>query len=261
MKRATLVCLTLAAVAAGFWLSQPADAQGGKWGTITGQIVWPDDNLPKQVALDLKDSKDAAQCLTNGKPPLSEEWVVNPKNKGIRWTFVWLASPVKGKTLPINPALKEVKDKEVVMDQPTCMFVPHAIGMREGQTLVAKNSSGIAHNFKWTGNPIEGIGGNVLIPAGGQHPIENLTADRLPIITQCNIHPWMKGWVRVFNHPYYSVTDADGKFEIKDAPTGDFNLMVWHGSAGWRGGAAGKDGTPITIKAGMNKLEPLPFTK
>ena len=31
------------------------------------------------------------------------------------------------------------KDKDVVIDQPTCQFIPHALGMRQGQNLVAKN--------------------------------------------------------------------------------------------------------------------------
>jgi hypothetical protein len=252
MKRVCLASiLALVALTAALW--QPASVHSGGTATLKGQIVW-EGELPKRVPLDLKDSKDAEHCLTMGQPPLSEDWVVNADNKGIRWTFVWLA-PQEGGTLPAAPA----KDGKVEMDQPACMFVPHAVAMREGQTLIAKNSSKIAHNFKWTGNPFTNPGGNVLIPPGADHPIEGLRADRLPVIVQCNIHPWMKGWVRVFNHPYYAVTDANGMFEIKDAPTGNYNLIVWHGTGGWRGGAAGKNGTPITIRSGENDLGKLGF--
>jgi hypothetical protein len=60
----------------------------------------------------------------------------------------------------------------------------------------------------------------------------------------------MSGWVRVFDNPYFAVTDADGNFEIKDAPAGTYRLMIWQESIGYRGGAAGRDGTPVTIKAG-----------
>ena len=123
--------------------------------------------------------------------------------------------------------------------------------VREGQVLVAKNSAAIAHNFKWTGNPTTpNAGNNVLIAPGGSIDIKGLVADRLPVKIECNIHPWMNGWVRIFDHPYYAVTDADGAFEFKDAPAGDYRLMVWHGSGGWLGGAAGKTGKAITIKAG-----------
>jgi hypothetical protein len=70
----------------------------------------------------------------------------------------------------------------------------------------------------------------------------------------------MKAWVRVFDHPYFAITDGDGKFEIKNAPAGDFRLVIWHEGVGWVKG--GKTGTPITIKAGgdtdLGKVEMTP---
>jgi hypothetical protein len=56
----------------------------------------------------------------------------------------------------------------------------------------------------------------------------------------------MKAWVRVFNHPYFALTNTDGVFEIKDAPAGDWRLYVWHEAAGW--GAIGVQGMPVTIQ-------------
>jgi hypothetical protein len=229
-----------------------AKAQGpAGWGTVKGRITWGGKDLPEQKPLaDVLKSTDKNHCLSKG-PILDEEWVVNPKNKGIRWAFVWLIDNNDPKApLPIHPSLQAIKQKEVVMDQPCCKFVPHALGMRQGQILVAKNSAPVPHNYKWTGNPIEGIGGNVLIPPNQSFAIKKLKADRLPIQINCNIHSWMRGWVRVFNHPYFAVTDENGAFELPDAPAGMYRLVVWHGSAGWLGGAKGKNGTQINIKAG-----------
>jgi len=121
--------------------------------------------------------------------------------------------------------------------------------MREGQVLIAKNSAPMPHNFKWGGNPAKNPGNNVLIQAGGKLEIKDLVADRFPVTVNCTLHPWMSAWVRVFDHPYYAVTDDSGNFEIKDAPAGDYRLVVWHESVGW--GTPGlKNGEPITIKAG-----------
>jgi len=155
--------------------------------------------------------------------------------------------------------LKKVVHAKLEVDQPACTFIPHAVALREGQVLVAKNSSGIGHNFKWTGNPAINPGGNSLLPPGTSKEIDDLKADRIPIQIECNIHPWMKGWARVFDHPYYAVTDDDGNFAIKNAPAGDYRIKYWHGSAGWIGGAKGKDGDPIKIKGGANNLEEKPF--
>src|SRR5262245_54509247 len=257
MKRASFVLAGFALALLGLGLVQrDVQAQGGgQWGNVKGKILWGGGDIPKQAPINaVKGNPDEKACTMGGKMPvLDEKWVVNPKNKGLRYAFVWLThEDIKKKDpLPTHPSLKEPKDKEVVMDQPMCAFLPHAIGMREGQILVAKNSAAINHNFKWTGNPTTAnAGNNILIAAGNAFPIKGLVADRLPVKIECNIHPWMNGWVRVFDHPYYAVTDKDGAFEMKDAPAGKYRLMVWHGSGGWLGGAKGKNGQEINIKAG-----------
>jgi hypothetical protein len=248
MKRAFIAAGLLALTAGATW--SPAQNPTG-WGTVKGAVVWGGAALPKQKPIaDVAKNTDKNHCLSKG-PILDEEWVVNPKNKGIRWAFVWLMDK-NGPTapLPIHPDLQAIKQKQVVMDQPCCKFVPHALGLREGQILVAKNSAPVPHNYKWTGNPIKGVGGNVLIPPKGSFAIKNLEADRLPIAINCNIHGWMRGWVRVFNHPYFAVTDENGAFELAKAPAGEYRLVIWHESAGWLGGKNGKNGRPVTIKAG-----------
>lgn len=231
-------------VACGFGWSGRADAQDAGWGTVKGQIVFGGAAVPERKKLDV--NKDQAQCLAKG-PLLSEEWVVNKSNKGVRWAFVWLGpEDPKGK-LPIHPSLEKIKDKDVSMDQPCCQFEPHALGMRAGQNLVAKNSSTIAHNVNWAGRPQTNPGGNVIVPAGKAYVIEGLKADKFPVSISCNIHPWMNAKAFVFDHPYFAVTDADGHFEFKNAPAGKYRLLVWHEAIGYRGGAAGRNGEAITI--------------
>jgi hypothetical protein len=58
----------------------------------------------------------------------------------------------------------------------------------------------------------------------------------------------MNGRAGVFTHPYFAITDADGNFSIKDAPAGNYRIMVYNGS--YLGGAKGARGRPITIPAG-----------
>lgn len=214
-----------------------------KWGNIKGQIVWPGDVPPP---LELKVDKDEKVCQAQGKLT-DETYVIDKDSKGLRWVYVWLTPVEAGKELPIHPDLKEIKDKEVVIDQPCCKFEPHSLAMRQGQTLVAKNSSTIAHNMKYDGRKDSG---NPLIPAKQEVKLD-LKADDRPIAVSCSIHGWMRGWVRVFDHPYFAVTDKDGKFEIKNAPAGEYRLKIWHDS-GWLNGAKGKDGQKITITGGKD---------
>jgi hypothetical protein len=104
---------------------------------------------------------------------LSLRWARFQSRNCRRSTFDWLQAPT-GAELPIHPALQSIKDKQVVMDQPICMFIPHALALREGQVLVAKNSAGVAHNFKWSGDPAVNPGGNVLMPPNTEKPIDDL---------------------------------------------------------------------------------------
>lgn len=243
----SLTALAMLAIHAG-----PSSAQNGNWGTIKGQITWRGKVIPPPAVLKLNPANQAVPgCIAANKnmPPPDETWIVNPKNKGIKNTFVWLVD-AGNKPLPIHPNLLAIPAKPVEIDQPACHFVPHALALRDGQVLLVNNGANFQHNFKYAGSPnLANNNGNILIPAGGRVPIK-LQADRLPIKIECTIHPWMNGWVRVFNHPYFAVTDDDGNFEIKDAPAGNFNLMIWHESAGWRNGAAGKNGMPVNVKAG-----------
>jgi hypothetical protein len=250
--------LAVAGVALSFFtLGQAASAQ--EWASVKGKIVWKGE-VPKPMPLNVGASPDAAYCLAKG-PVLDETYVVNPENKGLRWTFVWLAPMNKGDKIKIKPELAKIPAgaKNPEIDQPICSFIPHAIAVREGQKLIVLNSAKVAHNFKWTGNPTNS-NGNVLLPPGGKHEIDNLKADRLPWTLECNIHPWMKGMMMVYDHPYFAVTDSDGNFEIKDAPTGPYRLMVRHSNGIYLGGAKGKDGKEITLKAGSNDAGALEFS-
>jgi hypothetical protein len=227
-------CSLVVLIASGFFLGGlPAlfgQSESG-WGTIHGQVVLAGDAVPAPKPVSV--TKDENHCLSKG-PIYSEELVVNKVNHGVRWAFVWLAPVDKSAPpLAIHPSQKGIKEKQVTIDQPCCMFVPHALAIRQGQEVVAKNSAPISHNVHWTGHPLKNPGGNRIIPPGQELTIEGLKADRLPVQITCDIHGWMKAYLRVFDHPYFAVTDENGKFEIRQAPAGKCLLVVWHEAVGW----------------------------
>ncbi len=237
--------LSLLGVVLGCLPASLANAQ--QWGNVKGRVVFSGSQIPAPVMLNV--SQDQKVCLAKG-PIESEELIINKTNFGVKNTFVWLIPAVlqNPEPLAIHPNLQAIPKKNVEVDQPCCMFVPHALAMREGQVLVAKNSSTIAHNFNWTGHPLKNPGGNSIIPAGNELKVAGLVSDRLGVKMACNIHPWMSGYIKIFTHPYYALTDADGKFEIKDAPVGPCRMVTWQESVGWVDG--GKDGQLINIPAG-----------
>ena len=250
------------------WLMLPAFAVADDWVTVKGRVVWNKEApIPKRAPL--KADTDA-EVAAKDKEFLSEDYVVNPKNRGIRDVAVWLApeptaAQLKNlqagrvKVFPsfdpktVHPALAKPAKPSVEIDQPCCRFIPHAVLAREGQDLIIKNSAPVPHNAKWSSDKNGEI--NPLIPAGGQYVVKNLVAERNVIPLACSIHRWMKAWVRVFDHPYYALTDEDGNFEIKNAPVldGKLRLFVFQEN-GFTGGNEGRFGQTIEVKAGTQDL-------
>jgi len=263
MRRVRFVALAGGLVAGLVALTAPAAAQPGQWSTVKGQVLFPAGSpVPERAKLDV--SQDKAHCLSKGDI-LDEGTIVNPKNRGIKNVVVWLrpdnATNAKATFTPaqINPADKARKPGKVVVDQPCCMFVGRVTTARVGDTVVVKNPAPVAHNFFWTAGDENGEY-NVTIPKETEWVMpEALKAQSSPIEYKCTIHPWMKGYFRVFDHPYYATTDENGNFEIKGAPVGKFRMVVWHENVGFLNGKEGRFGTPVEIKAGTTELKPVEF--
>ena len=231
----------------------------GKWVTIKGQVVFPNDkDIPKRD--NLKVETDKQHCLSKGAI-LDESVIVNPKNRGVKNVVVFLRpnnNNLKADFAKqhIHPDDAKRKPAEVVIDQPCCMFVKRVTAARVGDTLVVKNPSPVAHNFFWdSGN--NGSHNPTLAPKTNWKMPNALVQESAPIQYKCSIHPWMTGYVRVFDHPYYAVTDDDGKFEIKNAPAGNFRIVYWHEN-GLLGGAKGRAGEPINISGPGPTMEMSP---
>ncbi len=239
-------------------LPLPARAADQEWGTLRGQVVYAGTETPNQKA-DLKMHKDEKACLQKD-PILKDDLVVNPKNKGLRWVVVWLAKDDDGTAdntaeLPIHPSLKDLGAKSVVMDQPCCKFEPHIVAMRAGQEFIGKNSSGLKHSMRVIGAGANGGNStNIVIEPKSERKIgkNEWKATGLFNPVDCTLHPWMKGWLFVFAHPYFAISDEDGRFELKNVPAGKFRLVIWHERGGWlvsEKDNKGKNGKLITIKA------------
>jgi hypothetical protein len=215
------------------------EAKEGGWGTIKGKIVFDGAKAPERTPL--KVEKDQDHCLKNG-PLHDEAWVVNPNSKGIRWVVVFLKEDPK-KKLPVHDQLKAPQG-DAVLDQPQCAFVPHVLAMRSDQKLLVKNPAPIVHTatFKGFSNDTN------LTLQPGENKQFTVVPEKNAITLSCAVHPWMRGWLWVFEHPYFAVTDEEGNFEIKFAPSGTQRLVIWQESLGYLGGRAGRDGREIQVQ-------------
>ncbi|MCX7666137.1 MAG: hypothetical protein N2112_11385 [Gemmataceae bacterium] len=230
---------------------------------VKGKVVLDKDSkVPNRTPLVFDKDKDVCAKDTD---PNSENWVVDPKTRGIRDVIVYIVSEptaeqaaiiAKDKArakveLVFDPAkipaqLKAPPKEPVVFDQPCCRYIPHVAVGRVGQPVLIKNSAPIPHNAQWTSANNGEF--NPLLAPGGQKEVPALVAERNVITIGCTIHPWMKAYLKVVDTPYYAVTDKNGEFTIKDLPAGKYRIVYFHPEGGFFGGALGRFGTPIEIK-------------
>jgi hypothetical protein len=52
------------------------------------------------------------------------------------------------------------------------------------------------------------------------------------IRVDCDLHPWMRAWVVVADHPFYAVTNDRGEFMLDNVPPGEYTLRLWQESLG-----------------------------
>jgi hypothetical protein len=137
-----------------------------------------------------------------------------------------------------------------VLTQRGCMYDPHVIAVRAGQTLEISNADQTTHNL--LAMPEQNPKFN-RSETPGSAPIDVAFAiPELAIPLRCNVHPWMKSYVFAFRHPYFAVTAADGSFEIKSLPPGTYSIQAWQELYGTRE-------TTITVGAKESKAVDFKF--
>ncbi|HET6425504.1 MAG TPA: hypothetical protein VFG20_17580 [Planctomycetaceae bacterium] len=221
--------LSISALAVAFAVSVPGLASA-QWGGIKGQVVL-DGALPKLPDLVQKGNaaaKDAAVCAVNGVP--DEKIIVDADSKGISNVVIYL----RKKPAKIHPELAKPKEATLTYDQVGCRFIPHILVVQSGQTINVLNGDAVSHNTR--NAPVKNPGFNFIVAPNnrGGVPVNNQKlAETVPMPISCDIHPWMRGYWVMVDHPYAVVTGKDGKFELENLPEGENEFRVWHEGPGY----------------------------
>ncbi len=206
-----------------------ADAKADEaWGNLTGQIVVTG-TPPVNPSEDISNSPDKAICLVDGKVPLDDNIVVN-ENGGLRDVFVMMYLGRGDDEPDYHSSYKELKNQSLSIDNLNCRFQPHALFVRTGQKLTLKNSDPIGHNCHIITFNNEH---NINLPPGSSLDLVLENSEKIPGEVKCDVHKWMDGVLLVRDNPYVSITDADGRFEIKNVPAGKWKFQFWHKKVGY----------------------------
>jgi len=212
LKSVFIATSALAALLISVWILSgwtPADTSSSVKGTVKFE-----GQAPKPSRIDM--SQDPICAKAHATPATTEDFVVSPDG-GFDNVVVYVSDGLTSHNFqpPAQPA---------VLEQKGCQYRPHVLAMEAGQKLDVVNSDETTHNIHPT--PNNNREWNMTQPHG--MPLEQTFArEEISIPVKCNVHPWMKGYIAVFKHPFFAVTDKNGNFDIKDLPPGTYTITAW----------------------------------
>ena len=109
-------------------------------------------------------------------------------------------------------------------------FIPHTIAITRGSSVDFPNGDPFFHNvFSLSRAANFNLG---LYERGQTRAREFTKAGTVKVY--CDIHSHMSATILVFDHPYFTIPDLDGSFELPAVPAGDYTIVGWHERVGER---------------------------
>ena len=182
--------------------------------TVTGTVL-VDGDLPKDSTV-APTAAEAPVCGTT----VPDYSFVHTGNK-LANAVVWISNLRAGKPLP--------EDRRFELTTDHCHYDPRVQAVVTGSTLNVHNDDDAPETttlFRLGGvDTLEKIS---LIDDGGVVPTDRIARETGVVELQSRQHPWSRGFVLVFDQPYFAVTATDGSFRIDSLPPGHYRLTAWH---------------------------------
>jgi plastocyanin len=161
-------------------------------------------------------------CAKQHRSPVLAQEVLVDTMGDLENVVVFVAEGLGDRTFqaPVEP---------VVVEQKGCLYQPHVLAMRANQPLELVNDDATSHNIHPL--PANNREWNKAEPPGSKME-ETFAREEIAIPVKCNVHPWMRGYIAVFKHPFFAVTNKDGSFDLGNLPSGTYTIKAWHEKLG-----------------------------
>jgi len=185
-------------------------------GTINGTVKW-EGAQPHVPTLAI--TKDPQICDPESHKIRDLERIIIGPQGGVANTVVYLKNISSGKAMDIAP-------ERQFLDQRNCRYEPHILLVPADATLQMKSSDPTLHTVHMDGAATY----NLPFPFPNRIISRQMSTPGL-VNLKCNGgHTWMNAELFVVPHPYYAVTDENGKFELSNVPPGAYTVVAWHES-------------------------------
>ncbi len=188
-------------------------AASANWARITGVVTVRGDTRRDTVV------------AVHDEPRVCGERVTIPLVRGQRNRLadavVWIDGIRSGKQLPL--------ERRFEVRYSRCRILPVVQSAAAGGMLMIRSADAIEHRTRMirvaTG---EVVGVFRQGDAGSLIPVPDGLALPGLVELRSDPRPWIRAWVRVFDHPYHAVTPPDGAFGFDSLPPGRHRVIAWH---------------------------------
>jgi plastocyanin len=194
-----VMTLLLGLVTSALAVSLRAAAQGAATGAIRGRVAVPD--VPAAPA------RPAVGDLSGATHPVVDR----------RRVVVYLESAPRNAFDELRPGLAR-------MDQRGEQFVPRVLAITVGTSVLFPNNDKTFHNV-FSLSRVKTFDLGRYRPGRTGRPVRFDRPGIVPVF--CDIHTHMSAFILVFGHPFFAVSDTDGRYQIDGVPPGTYSLRVW----------------------------------
>jgi plastocyanin len=185
------------------------------------------EGAPPRINTPLKEApKDAAPQPTTVGNSDEEEPAAKPQKGALSGVLQFEGGGEGVGVVMLEPAsgkFRRRRPQQRVVEQRNRQFGPHVLVVPVGSTVAFPNFDTIFHNvFSRSEAKAFDLG---LYKAGQEREV---TFDKEGIVRLgCNLHANMQAYLVVSASPYYTVTDATGRFSFRSLEPGKYRLRAW----------------------------------
>ncbi len=180
---------------------------------LTGTIDF-DGALPADTVIQLPpDAVGCGQRITDHR--------VERTGTRIGGAIVWITDIRSGKSLPAGRRFELANEDCMLTPQVQAVVSPATLNVVSGDVALHRDRI-----INVATGELEGIA--PFNDNGEVVPFDSLLTGTEQLEVTCDLHPWAKAYILVFDHPYVATSEKTGTFSIEDVPPGTYHIKAWH---------------------------------